>query len=58
MRKLRRTLAHNRLKALGYVKVNKGNKANPSFFSLHWREFIKPVEVKHTGKGRGAVKGA
>lgn len=37
MRKLRRLVAHNRMKKQGYVRVNKGV---TSYFSKKWRKFI------------------
>lgn len=37
MRKLRRLVAHNRMKKTGYVRVNKGYS---SYFSKHWREYV------------------
>ena len=36
MRKLRRLVAHNRMKKQGYVRVNKGV---TSYFSKKWRKF-------------------
>lgn len=38
MRKLRRLVAHNRMKKAGYIHVNK-DKGTGSYFSKHWREF-------------------
>lgn len=35
MRKLRRLVAHERMKKAGYSRINKGD-----FFSKHWREFV------------------
>lgn len=40
MRTLRRQVAHNRMSRKGYRQVNKRKQGNPSFFSLHWREFV------------------
>lgn len=39
MRKLRRLIAHNRMKKAGYTQVNK-DKGTGSYFAKHWREFI------------------
>lgn len=37
MRKLRRLVAHKRMKKAGYGRFNKGN---PSYFARKWREFV------------------
>lgn len=44
MRKLRRSIAHAKMKAAGLNKVNKPRKGLkgeplPSFFAAHWREY-------------------
>lgn len=45
IRKLRRSIAHSKMKKAGYVHVNKrvktpnGYVSGDSFFSSHWREF-------------------
>ena len=36
MRKLRRLVAHKKMKKAGYYRVNKDN---PSYFAKHWREW-------------------
>lgn len=38
MRKLKRAVAHKRMEKQGYTRVNKGL---TSYFSKHWKEFIK-----------------
>lgn len=54
MRKLKRTIARNRMKAAGVHGFNRqscghcGNK-HPSYFAEHWREFIG-------GKGIGGKR--
>lgn len=40
MRALARAVAHNNMKEAGLVRVNK-KRAGDSFFSRHWREYIK-----------------
>lgn len=40
MRKIARSVAHANMKKAGYTGVNK-KIAGESFFSKHWREFIK-----------------
>ncbi len=40
MRKLRRLVAHNKMKKAGYSRVNKEKSNYPSYFSKHWREFV------------------
>ena len=42
LRTLRRTVAKNRMKALGYTRICKGT---PSFFSKNWRKFLKGNKV-------------
>lgn len=37
MRKIKRLIAHSRMKKSGCVRVNKGN---PSFFARKWRDYI------------------
>lgn len=44
LRKLKRLVAKNRMKALGYTRVCNGT---PSFFSKNWKAFLK----KSNGKG-------
>lgn len=40
MRKLRRLVAHNRMKKRGYTSVNKiKNGETRSYFARHWREW-------------------
>ena len=39
MRKLRRLVAHNRMKKKGLARVN-NHKYSDSYFSKHWREFV------------------
>ena len=39
MRKLRRLVAHERMKKAGLVRVN-DHKYDDSYFSKHWREFV------------------
>lgn len=38
MRKLARKVAHKRMAQRGLTKVNKGK---PSFFSQHWRDYVR-----------------
>ena len=42
LRTLKRTVAKNRMKALGYTRICKGT---PSFFSKNWRKFLKGKKV-------------
>lgn len=48
LRSLRRGVAHHRMDVAGYVNVNKrgrnGDKAVPSFFSQHWREYLQKTK--------------
>lgn len=39
MRKLRRLVAHNRMKKAGITQPNKEKYGNPSYFSKKWREY-------------------
>ena len=39
MRKLKRSVAHNKMRKSGYTRINK-DRRNGSFFSRHWREFV------------------
>ena len=40
MRKLKRLVAHNRMKKAGLSRVNKDTKTG-SYFAKHWREYVK-----------------
>jgi hypothetical protein len=41
MRKLRRLVAHKRMRDAGVIRVNKGlDKGLDSYFSKHWREYV------------------
>ena len=40
MRKLRRKVAHERMKKAGIIQINKRPKGLDSYFSKHWREFV------------------
>lgn len=40
MRTLARAVAHNNMKKAGLVRVNKKT-AGDSFFSKHWREYVR-----------------
>ena len=37
LRSLKRTVAHNRMKKMGYSRVNKKD-GTKSFFAKHWRD--------------------
>ena len=39
MRKLKRLVAHNKMKKAGLTGVN-DHKYNDSYFSRHWREYV------------------
>ena len=43
LRTLKRTVAKNRMKALGYTRICHGK---PSFFSKNWRTFLKTKKGK------------
>ena len=38
LRTIARNVARNRMKKAGYVRINKDN---PSYFSRHWRDFLR-----------------
>ena len=63
MREIARSIARERMKRAGYVKINK-KKDGKSLFSKHWREFVNycpnTVQVAHHKKrvkGTGKHKG-
>lgn len=41
MRKLARNVAKVNMKKRGMVQFCKHNRNNPSFFSKHWREYVR-----------------
>lgn len=45
IRSYARNLARNRMKAAGYRKINKGQKAG-SYFSNHWRDELRSTAYK------------
>lgn len=45
IRSYKRNIARNRMKAAGYRKINKGQKAG-SYFSNHWREELRSTAYK------------
>lgn len=40
MRKLKRKVAHERMKKAGIRQINKNLKGLGSYFADHWREFV------------------
>lgn len=50
MRKLKRSVARANMKRAGITRLNKRN-AGDSFFSKHWREYVK-------GSGKNAKSGS
>ena len=49
LRSYRRSIAHRLMKEAGCVGINDGGHGNPSFFSLHWREY-KTALLFHKGR--------
>lgn len=40
MRKLKRLIAHKRMKKEGLIRVNKSGPKVNSYFAEHWREYV------------------
>lgn len=58
IRSYARNIARNRMKAAGYRRINKGQKAG-SYFSNHWREELRSSAFKvKKFKGDGVINPA